>query len=250
MELLKTLTPAETYFLVHKAEMSQKQFLRFTLMDLILKDVLSLIEIEKNNVKYPYLLAGANFATYSPKSYEVSFLSACKFDEGNQTSLKNYITIILPLTKRYKRQIAQTPHMEGYFYRTWLQRNLIGGYSYTIAGAQTATELKDFLKNANEKYTAEGIDTETRKRIGNNIILFTGFSSKDLTVFDEEMKRKETAGTITGGDTDVGTGWWYFDSGASNGFDADYGSASDSSGDSSGDGDSGCSGCGGCGGGD
>lgn len=248
MELLKTLTPAETYFLVHKAEMSQKQFLRFTLMDLILKGILNIVEIEKDNVKYPYMLAGVNFATYTPKPYEESFLRACKFDEGYQTSLKNYITIILPLTKRYKRQIAQTPHMGGYFYRTWLQRNLIGGYSYTNVGAQAATELKDLLKNANDEYHINGEVTEAKKLLGNNIILLTGFSSQDLTVFDEELKRKETAGTITGGDT--GIGWWYFDSGVSNGFDADYGSASDSSGDSSGDGDSGCSGCGGCGGGD
>ncbi|MGV3599382.1 MAG: hypothetical protein ACO1PI_16080 [Bacteroidota bacterium] len=248
MELLKTLTPAETYFIIHKAEMTHKQFLRFTLMDLILKGVLTIVEIEKDNVNYTYVQAGVNFNTYTHQPYEESFLRACKFDEGYQTSFKNYITIIMPLTKRYKRQIAQTPHMGGYFYRTWLQRNLIGGYSYTNVGAQTATILSDLLKKANEEYRIEGRDAETKKLLGNNIILLNDFNSNDLRVFDEEMKRKETASTITGGDTS--SGWWYFDSGVNNGFDADYGSASDSSGDSGGDGDSGCSGCGGCGGGD
>lgn len=248
MELLKTLTPAETYFIIHKAEMNHKQFLRFTLMDLILKGVLNIVEIEKDNVNYTYVQAGANFNTYTHQPYEESFLRACKFDEGYQTSFKNYITIIMPLTKRYKRQIAQTPHMGGYFYRTWLQRNLTGDYSYTNVGAQTATILSDLLKKANDEYRIEGKDAETKKLLGNNIILLNDFNSNDLMVFNEEMKRKETASTITGGDT--GIGWWYFDSGVNNGFDADYGSASDSSGDSGGDGDSGCSGCGGCGGGD
>lgn len=249
MELLKILTPAEIYFIIHKAEMSQKQFLRFTLMDLILKGVLSIVEVEKNKAKHPYVQAGPNFPLYKCLPYEMSFLHACKFEEGVQTTLKNYITIILPLTKRYKRQIAQTPNIAGYLYRTWLQRNLIGGYSYTNIGAQTATTLKDVLKKAGEEYHTEGMVAEAQQLLGNNIILLPNFNSQDLMVFDEEMKRKETAGTITGGGADAATSWWYFDGGATNGFDADYGSASDSSGGSDGS-DSGCSGCGGCGGGD
>lgn len=249
MELLKSLTPAETSFIISKGNTTHKLFIRYTFMDLLLKGVLTIVEIEKNNTKYPYVSAGPNYNNYKAFAYEESFLNSFRFNEGLQASLKNYITIIRPLTKRFKRQIAQTPHISGLFYRTWLQHALIGGYTYTPAGVAAATELNSVIKNADEKYKLNKQDGEIRALLGNNIILLPNFSSEYLTVFDDELKRNEAAGVITGGGAYYGTDFEYFDSGSTGGFDAAFGSDSGSS-DSSGDGDSGCSGCSGCGGGD
>jgi hypothetical protein len=112
MKGLKELLPAQTFFILQKGNVKHKDFLRYTFMDLILKRVLKIVEIEKQASnkdpvrKQTYVDVGDNYKTYTPTDFEKPFINSFKFDDGMRVLLRNYIIVCKTNTRNFKSQLA------------------------------------------------------------------------------------------------------------------------------------------------
>lgn len=112
---LAVLKPAATAVLLSPTKTSLKDIIRYTVMDLTLKKVLS---IKHKNIKpHPndayarirtYLETGENFTSYHKSNYEDYFLS--NVDEESYYLLHSYLSIVyekMPLDNRMKRKVLK-----------------------------------------------------------------------------------------------------------------------------------------------
>ena len=80
MELLTKLTPAETYLILENSKCDFRNLLKYTLIDLLIKNVLKAEDHEeqshpRNPIRIvSYVSTGSNFSTYTPKPHELPFL--------------------------------------------------------------------------------------------------------------------------------------------------------------------------------
>lgn len=80
MELLSKLSPAETLLLLRPFESRLRDFMKFTLMDLITRQEVQLINYDQHPVQgnvtlaFAYVIAGKNLKKRDPKLHEMIFL--------------------------------------------------------------------------------------------------------------------------------------------------------------------------------
>lgn len=269
MDILKKLTPAETYFIMHRGAISHKNYLRYTFMDLILKGVLKITEVEKQASArekprfFPYVESGSKFSNYQPLPHEAPLITSFKFEDNMRVQLNNFIKISRSNTDNYKQLLCLSPTVAQYLHQSFIQRYITLQYSYKNGGETIAKNMLRYFSDLDDWLIKPGNEhryPEIIEQIGNNIILANNFSRSFFEVFDKELKKQnqpndnqedyDTGGWTYWGDSD--RQFEYFDKDNDTSWDFDSSFDSGSSG-CSGDGcsgDSGCSGCGGCGGGD
>ena len=80
MELLSRITPAETLMLLKPTDSRMRDLMKFTVMDLILRQVLFVEHLQRKTVQgnrmigYLYVFAGRNFRREKPTLHEMVFL--------------------------------------------------------------------------------------------------------------------------------------------------------------------------------
>src|SRR5262245_37403271 len=80
MELLTRLTPAETYMLLKPTDSRLRDLMKFTLMDLLTRQVLLMPNFDtkpvqgEESLNFAYVIIGRNFAKENPKLHEMIFL--------------------------------------------------------------------------------------------------------------------------------------------------------------------------------
>lgn len=274
MKILSQISPAQTKLIIDNNSISLKNLMKLTFMDLILKKVLKIKEVEEKahpNDKYvreyTYIIPGENFKNYKPKVFESIFLSPFTKSPEIQIQFKIYIKLIYDNSKgrwNYKKTVKNTSEIEPYFKSSFFI-NLFRQVKLTQKGHKLNTELKDFLY----KTDAEIIDLlennkkealELLKNIGGNIFLLKNLDFEMLKKINKELSNQQkhsNSNTYVDDNDD----WLFFSSYNNdymydsyfNDFDSTIDSYDSDSSDSSGwssfdSGCSSCSGCGGCGG--
>jgi len=246
-------SPAETLVIKSGEKAPLSDLLKYTLMDLLLKQVLIIEEIQRQpNPRdpirtYKYITTGENFIKHPFKSHEIVFTSMFQENAEIKLLFRNLVKVAYQNAKseyNYYPLLINSANLKAVFIRTFIQR-IFGGFSYTSDGttikkeleseiAELETKLPEIIKNDKNR------GLEILKKIGGNIFLLKGVDfalSKEIDKeLFEEMSSQRTSG-----------GCWASFGDYSDTFDSSC--SSDTSSGCGGDsGCSGCSGCGGCGG--
>ncbi|WP_430412981.1 hypothetical protein [Kordia sp.] len=278
MKLLSKITPAETILIRDCGNAQLKSLLKFTFMDLLLKKVIKIIEIDKqphprDDIRtYTYIESGKNFAKYTHKSHELIFLSPFKKEESIQILFKHFVKMIYDASggkKSYRESIRSSKELKSYFNQSFFIY-LFRLIRLTDDGKRIKQEIASYLQEV-DKLINYLLENDKQKAlellitIGGNIFLLKNLNFDLLKKLDKELiaQQKELYG-----DADDHDDSWYlyadsydenylfdndfedsdsFDSffyDTMNSFDSEFDASSCSSYD---DGCSSCGGCGGCG---
>ncbi|WP_452599038.1 hypothetical protein [Pontimicrobium sp. MEBiC01747] len=274
MKILSQITPAQTKLIIDNNSVALKNLMKLTFMDLVLKKVLKIKEVEqkahsrdKHTRAYTYIIPGKNFNSYKPKVFESVFLSPFYKSPEIQIQFKTYIKLIYDNSKgrwNYKKTVKNTSEIKPYFKSTFFI-NLFKQIKLTPEGHKLNTALKDYLYkidseiiNLLENNKKKAL--ELLENIGGNIFLLKNLDFEMLKKLDKELSNQQKHYNSDAYDyNDNDDGFWLFFGAFDdnymydsyfNDFDSTIDSYdSDSSGCASFDsGCSSCSGCGGCGG--
>lgn len=262
MKILSTLSPAEALIVLQDQQVTMKDILKVTFMDLLLKQVLRTLEVEKqahknDQVRYfKYVEAGKNFNVYQALPHEQIFLWVFEKHRYGQILFRHIVKIAYQKSRfkiDFLKQLMNSPQIAGCFKQNIFQQ-MFGGFKLTDDGMALRVQIRaeiDELEKTLPVYIANDRQKALKmlKTIKGNIFLLHQI---DFDVFEQidkellaEMNQEHDKNT-NGGDS--GCTWHSFDA-YSDTFDSSC-SGSGCSGDGgSGCGGAGCSGCGGgCGG--
>lgn len=270
MKILSQITPAETMLIKDCTSVQLKDLMKFTFMDLLLKKVIEIKEINKkshprdNYIRtYTYVIPGKNFNKYQPKNHELIYLSPFIKSPSIQILFKNFIKMAYDTSNgswNFKKTTKSNREINPYFKQSFLL-NLFRLNKLTDSGNKLRREISNYL-NEIDKSIDHLLHNDKKKglelllRIGGNIFLLKNLDFQLLKTIDKELLNQQK---VLYSDTyDSDSDWWlyvdffeddymfdsYFDSfdDTLDSFDHEF----DASGCSSCD--SGCSSCGGCGG--
>lgn len=268
MEILKKLSPAETYLIIEDNTVSLKNLLKYTLVDLILKKVLILKEeqfqpAEKDPIQtIVYIKAGENFKSHKAKAHEHIFLQTLSVNEELEITFRHFIGVVyenVASKRKYiykavrKNPITETCISNGFIGRLFGMKILTKkGHAVKKEIQRAISELEEGLPKlvANSSDQLESLLSE----IGGNVLLLKSFDLSLLKEIDSQFNKHSQKGTS---DIDGCSGCFVFFDFYMDAFDTEFDGFDASSGSSWGDSDggcssdsgcSGCSGCGGCGG--
>lgn len=268
MSELSNLKPGETLVLIDGGKAEFKSLLKFTFMDLLLKQVLEVKESSRSirhgkgyrNIKTKYVVTGKNFAKYKPDQYEAIFLNVFYKSPDLKAILTKLIKVAydaVPTEIKYRKKIILSFGIKSVF-KTSLLFNLFGFISLTSRG----TTLKESIFNELNSIDATIADKinnapkealEILTKIGGNIFLLNNVDFALLKQIDHSIYASMQ---IDQRFNDSYDNYWYHDfsdlfiddssfdtwDSTFDSFDSGFDSAGCSSF------DSGCSSCGGCGG--
>ena len=265
MEILTTLSPAETYLISEVSDAKLSEMLKLTFADLVRKKVLVIKEEEhqsheNNPVRIiSYVGIGENFEGYSMLLHEYPFLKPFEATTDIEYLFRNYVKMCYQNAGSLKSYIygafIDNGKLGENFRQNWFAR-LIGGLYLSGKGLETNSNVMLTLQKL-EKELPVLIEQdreqalEILKKLGGNIYLLKTIDLQAIPQLAEEFAdyRKHQHNGYDSGCSSCG-GFVYFDD-FSTSFDNSC--SSDTGGWSSGCGgdsgcSSGCSGCGGCGG--
>lgn len=256
MRHLTKLTPAETLIIKSGDTTPLSDLLKYTLMDLLLKQVLIVEEVQRKPSPrdpirtYKYVTTGKNFSKYLVRSHEIVFLSVFQKNLAIRVLFRNLVKVAYQNAKSermYYPYLTTNLNLKDSF-KTTIYQKLFGGFTYTDKGVKLKNEVQNEITELEKTFPSDISNDKKRgleilKVIGGNIFLLSGLDFAIAKEIDkelfEEMSKYSTSGEWSSGC------WTSFDS-YSDSFDN---SCSSDTGTGDG-GDSGCgSGCSGCGGG-
>ncbi|GAB4338372.1 MAG: hypothetical protein OHK0038_17100 [Flammeovirgaceae bacterium] len=285
MEILQKLTPAETYLLLEDKNAKIKTAVALTFMDLLLKEVLTVIQRESISEKVGelpskqyYVVTGRNYEGYKPLFHEKSFIVFFEKDTKLEVPLsilarKTYLNAPFDIhnfiNNVCKIHLAHL-YPKGFFQETFRKKE------FEDKRKAFVRQIKSFLDDLDKKMNQNPKDIlPTIQKIHGNVLLIEGFKFQLLQGTPLEEIKEAFASYFKSQDIEneiqrkklqqqelLEEFFWTFenifdifsentDSSSSNN-NSDDGNDSDGDGDSGGD--SGCSGgdggCSGCGGGD
>lgn len=258
MEILESLSPAETYAIKVNGVSTFKEMLKLTLADLLLRKVLISEERKssdpgENDIAL-YISTGPNFDVGLPKSHEAVFLDPFQSNRGLEILFSQLIKIAFESgqsrKKYFFRFLMKNEGISNLFYRDIFYRWL-GNVALNNNGKIVKTQVDDALTQVRyqlEKLakTDKAAGLKLLQRIKGNVLLVDGLESDILGEMDAEIDK-----LLVGRERDSGSGCFaYFGDFSDNydSFDHTFDSIDADSGGSGCGGDSGCSGCSGCGG--
>ncbi|WP_046758838.1 hypothetical protein [Kordia jejudonensis] len=280
MKLLSRITPAETILIQQGSAAQLKDLLKFTFMDLLLKQVLKIVTENKqlhprNEARlYTYVETGKNFEKYVPRHHEVIFLKPFTQEASIQILFKHFVKITYEASsgkRSYRESIKRSKELTSYFNDSFFI-SLFRFIKLTEAGKKAHQEITTYLREVNLQIN-DLLKNDQKKAlefliaIGGNIFLLQNLDFDLLKKIDKvliEQQRSIYTSVDSYGDDWYLYGDFYDDnclfdcefedhesfdslfSDTMDSFDSEFDASSCSSWDSGCD--SGCSSCGGCGG--
>lgn len=159
MKYLADLSPAECLLVLNGDDISLKELLKYTFLDLVLKKVLQVVEVDKAINKreglrtYKYIKLGKNFNTYYPMAHEHVFLQPFASEKKAQILLRHFIKMGYSNIRNeahYKNTLYNYPAIKKYFTRTLFQK-LFGGSASTSARLESARAIKAEIAELEKK---------------------------------------------------------------------------------------------------
>ena len=268
MKILSKITPAEAMLIKDDVSLELKDLMKYTFMDLLLKKVIEIKEINKKlHPKdkyirtYTYVVSGKNFNKYKPKNHELIYVRPFIKSQSIQILFKHFIKMAYESSNgiwNYKKTIRSNREISQFFKQTFLL-NLFRFSILTGNGVKIKKEISNYLNEIDQNidnllHNDKKKGLELLLSIGGNIFLLKNLNFQLLKKIDKELLNHQK---VLYADTyDSDSDWWlyvdffeddymfdsYFDSFDStlDSFDSEF----DTSGCSSCD--SGCSSCGGC----
>lgn len=251
MKHLTQLSPAEAQLVLYGRKASIKELLKSTFMDLILKQALSMFEVERQPQRnddiriYKYIKTGQNFITHKPKPHEEVFLESFRRDRDLKILFRNIVRIGYQKSKsinEYQYLLFKSPYLKSCFYQNLFQK-IFWGFQHSEKGNQLKSEIQAEIRALDKELSGNREKSyEILKAIHGNILLLTNFDFSLLSGINAAMAA-DIIQKPQGDDAFIlydGAVWESY---------SDFSGSFDSScsGDS-GCGGSGCGGCGGCGG--
>ncbi|MWB96315.1 hypothetical protein GON26_18285 [Flavobacterium sp. GA093] len=251
MKYLTELTPAEILVLT-KESVTHKELLKITFIDLLFKQVLKIIEVErKPHVRqdtrvYEYVVAGPNFKSYPSKNHERIFLSSFDPYDSVPILFRNLVKIGYQKSRtleELKNDVIKTPALRKCFHQNFFQK-MFYGYSLTEYGTELKRKIKKEIQDAGNQLSGlNSIENqkavELIQLIGANIFILVNIDYGLLHQIDMDLGLETTKiNTLNSGSGCSGysSGFDHFSVSFDSGCSGDSGCGS------------GCSGCGGCGG--
>ncbi|KGO95145.1 hypothetical protein [Flavobacterium subsaxonicum] len=258
MDYLVKFTPAEALMVVKGPDVPLKDLLKATFIDLLVKQVLQVFEVEKfissrdSIWVYKYVKEGTNFKTYKPNEHEQFFLQPFK-TSGDALLLRNFVKIAYQNCKgerAFKNLLHNNYNLKPLFTKTLIQL-VFGGLTINSLGLKTQAVLQSEIVNLQAKLlpmlqSANAGAAAILLAINGNIVLLQDADDDFFNLIDKELLLAMSQ--QRGYDFDFAPDEWPdFDfDGISDSFNSSCGGHSGCGG--HGCGGDGCSGCGGCGG--
>lgn len=259
--LLSKLTPAETLLIKDGSQAPVRELLKYTFMDLVLKQVLITEDVERQYNQrdpvriYKYVSVGENFKQHNILPHELTFLLPYRKNQDTRMLFRNCVQVGYENARSKRalhKAIRLSPALQDAFTASLMQK-IFGEYDYTNRGLVLKQQVESEIRQLERELPAliasdREKAMEKLRIIGGNVFLLQGLNFAVLKVIDEAFAEAFVPESASS----CGGTWTTF-----NTFSDDFDSASDSdsSGCSAGDGsgcsagDSGCGGgCGGCGG--
>jgi hypothetical protein len=205
MELLNSLTPAETKMLLTAPSINGKEMLRLTVCDLILKKVLTIVEVSKptrgvrNERIQKYVRIGSQFQSYQQAPHEALVLDTFNRKEDIQILLVHFITSIAEGAKSnwnfYRKYILGTVFWKTYF-KSGLFYKLFGFVQLNSKGKQAQSDLKSYIEELNsiipdlEKNSPQEL-AKLYEKIGAHIFLSSNIDFESLKEIDDYLPEKK-----------------------------------------------------------
>lgn len=273
MEQLKNLTPAECLVLLEESSLTMRDFLKLTLIDLVMKSV---FQIETRNSqanpkdpirKNAYLAAGKNFHQYQAQIHEKLFIEPFRKNPETTFFLRTYVKIVVQNAGdgyTYMRRTIQDNLIFSKYLKTTFWNRLLGRIRLNEHGVRQQQRLREELVVLG-KLLAELNDYRRRSEIAEriapiigNIFLLYEVDPKFAELIDSVLERASDHHneiSDNGSPTFQVIDFNYYSKTFNSGYDASTRSTTSGNGSCGGGGGcsgcsscSGCSGCGGCGG--
>lgn len=255
MEILSTLTPAETLLILKESDVKFKELLKYTFLDLLLKQVIKVKEIKTRAHKNEpvrtnnYVVVGKSFTSHNRLAHEKVFLKMFDKNQSIQVLFRHFVKAGFENASERKNYILSylviNPDMKGYF-KTGLISYVLGRIKLTEKGQEIKAVIQNEI-NQIEEALPQWIQTDKSKAVAlltalqGNVFLLQNFDMDVLKNFDSEFQKEfERHNQADGFWTN--NSWIDFDM-YDHSFESSYDTFSDVV-----SGCSGCSGCGGCGG--
>lgn len=170
MKYLNYYTPAETIFILKGKDAKIADQLKFTFMDLLLKDVLRVLNVEKqvpetNRIlKYKYIEAGSCLHTYIALNHEKIFLYPFRRNNDLQIFLRHIVKIGTRNSMSiydYRSNLLKSANLKSFFKQSLIQK-LTGNFSITPFGYEVRSNIESEIKTL-ETEIADLIATNPEK---------------------------------------------------------------------------------------
>jgi len=262
MKHLTRLTPAETLLVRHGEYTDVKDVLKFTLMDLLFRQVLTIEDAQDK--AYPnddarmikYVSTGKKFSGYAARDHERVFLSPFLKSNGLHLLFQNLIKVGYENagpSRKILRLLKKQEPLRMVFRRSLFQW-LTGSFSYTPTGRRLLFEIESEIETL-EKELPELMKWDRARAlsimqaIGGNIFLLKGIDFELAHQIDKALWKESNteAESASGCWVFFDTYYYHFDSacGAHSSHHSHDAYDSGCTGDNGCSGDSGDSGCGG-----
>jgi len=222
MKILSQITPAETLLIKNSNSLQLKDLMKFTFMDLLLKKVIEIKEINKRPhpldtivVKYTYVIAGKNFKKYKPKNHELIYLSPFGKNISLQILFKHFIQIAHDYANsnwKYKKLTRSNQEINKYFKQAFWP-NLFRINKLTKNGIILKNEISSYLNGIDEDID-NLLNNDTAKAlklllsIGGNIFLLKNLDFQLLKHIDKELINQQKL--LDGDNYDTDSDWWLY----------------------------------------
>ncbi|MBX7108020.1 MAG: hypothetical protein K1X61_05165 [Chitinophagales bacterium] len=205
MELLSKLSPAETLMLLRPYESRLRDFMQFTMMDLLTRQALHLLNYDMQPVQgnatlsLAYVVAGRNFKKEEPLLHEMIFLYPFYKKPASKILFTHFIQIAIKASKgeeNFKRKYLLAGELKPLIHIGFWQR-IFGSFSLTEEGKMQQQaiirhlnfldkELPVMMKEQKEK-AGEYIN-----QVKGNVFLLNALKFELLHLLGAEIGRVET----------------------------------------------------------
>ena len=259
MEILNKLSPAQVHLIREGVDATLKDLLKYTLADLLLREILTLEEREDQT--HPnslprdltYVFPGENFRNYECQLHEMCFLESFYQSDDIEIMFKHLVVAAYqnarPKGEYVYRQLIKGEALTGYF-KTGVFNAVFARVILTEQGVAAKQQIESALQDIEQRLPAlrkssKAAASQMLRSIRGNVLFLADLDLDWLAEIDAELaqiiaQQKQREGPDEFPDLFEFADDWF------DAFDTAFDSAASS--DSGGDGGSGCSGCSGCGG--
>ena len=178
MKHLSYLTPAETLLLIDPENANGVEMLKFTFLDLILKNKLKLFERQVKSdlgkiLLYKFIKLGDKFDNNKIRPHEKFFFDLF-IEKNTNYFIRNYLTTIFNNAKNekyFKKKVIENNNLKDCFTQNIIQQ-LYNGFSINEIGNELSLELRQEIKEL---------------KIGANVFLLKDIDLSILHLIDNDL---------------------------------------------------------------
>lgn len=198
MKHLSYLTPAETLLLIDPENANGVEMLKFTFLDLILKNKLKLFERQVKSdlgkiLLYKFIKLGDKFDNNKIRPHEKFFFDLF-IEKNTNYFIRNYLTTIFNNAKNekyFKKKVIENNNLKDCFTQNIIQQ-LYNGFSINEIGNELSLELRQEIKELKIVFPALLKDNQSQAKkvvqtIGANVFLLKDIDLSILNLIDNDL---------------------------------------------------------------